>query len=87
MPPTLYAAPIGARVVITALVAGAETPSRRLAELGLRPGTTIRVVQRTAGGGRVVDIAGARVALGRAVLAAITIDDSAVRPAPSEVRS
>jgi ferrous iron transport protein B len=42
-----------------------ESLRRRLAELGLRPGAQVRVVQRTAGGGRIVDVAGSRVALGR----------------------
>lgn len=50
---------------------------RRLAELGLRPGAAITCVQRTAGGGRIVDLAGSRVALGRDVLSMVTV----VRPA------
>lgn len=36
---------------------------RRLAEMGLRTGSHIRVLYRTAGGGRVVSVGGARVAL------------------------
>ncbi|MCH8612161.1 FeoA family protein [Arsenicicoccus dermatophilus] len=40
-------------------------PRRRLAELGLRTGATVEVVHRTAGGGRVVAVAGARIALDR----------------------
>lgn len=50
-----------------------ESLRRRLAELGLRPGAQVRVVQRTAGGGRIVDVAGSRVALGRGVLEAVTV--------------
>jgi ferrous iron transport protein A len=41
----------------------------RLAELGLRPGATVTVLRRTAGGGRIVGVGDARVALGRSVLA------------------
>lgn len=48
--------------------------TRRLGELGLRRGTHIRLVQRTAGGGRVVDIAGSRVALGRDLLRAVSAE-------------
>lgn len=36
---------------------------RRLAELGLRGGETVRLVQRAVGGARVVDIQGSRIAL------------------------
>ncbi len=50
-----------------------ESLRRRLAELGLRPGSRVSVVQRTAGGGRIVDVAGSRIALGRAVLEAVTV--------------
>lgn len=38
---------------------------RRLQDQGLRPGTPLTVVRRTAGGGLVVAVAGARLALGR----------------------
>lgn len=57
----------------------ASTPevTRRLSELGLRPGAHIRLVQRTAGGGRVLDIAGSRVALGRDLLRVVSAE-----PAP-----
>ncbi|WP_297742366.1 FeoA family protein [uncultured Tessaracoccus sp.] len=41
---------------------------RRLAELGIRPGAQITAGQRTPGGGRVVGVAGARLALDRATL-------------------
>jgi ferrous iron transport protein A len=47
--------------------------ARRLAELGLRRGAQERVVQRTAGGGRVVAVGGARVALDRATLVGIAV--------------
>lgn len=54
----------GARVV---LVATSAEPRRalRLAELGLRPGSRLVVLSRTPGGGRVVGVGHARIALGR----------------------
>ncbi len=70
MSTTLDRAPLGAAV----RVSGADTPAdltRRLAELGVRAGAVVRCLQRTAGGGRVVDVAGARIALGREVLRAV----------------
>lgn len=41
---------------------------RRLVSMGLRAGARLSVLQRLAGGGRVVNVAGARVALGRSVV-------------------
>ncbi len=38
---------------------------RRLAQLGLRVGAELTVVRATAGGGRIVAVAGARIALDR----------------------
>lgn len=40
-----------------------STLRSRLAELGMRPGSTITVVQRTSGGGRVVDTGHSRYAI------------------------
>jgi ferrous iron transport protein A len=67
---TLDRAPLGAAVRVAAADAPADL-ARRLAELGLRQGAVVRCLQRTTGGGRVVDVAGARVALGREVLRAV----------------
>lgn len=47
--------------------------ARRLYELGLRPGTEVVVLHRTAGGGRVVLVDGARVALDGATLRALPV--------------
>ncbi|NHI18822.1 ferrous iron transport protein A [Phycicoccus endophyticus] len=60
-------APFGVTVRI-APADRSDALERRLAELGLRGGVEVRCLQRTAGGGRVVDVAGARIALGREVL-------------------
>lgn len=46
---------------------------QRLAELGLRPGADVQVVQRTAGGGVVVSVGGGRVALDATTARRITI--------------
>lgn len=47
--------------------------ARRLLRLGLRPGARLRLVQRLAGGARVVSVEGARVALGQALLARLRV--------------
>ncbi len=47
--------------------------ARRLLRLGLRPGARLRLVQRLSGGGRVVSVEGARVALGHAVLSRLRV--------------
>jgi Fe2+ transport system protein FeoA len=58
--------PPGARVVLVTSTDELR-PALRLAELGLRPGCRLTVLARTAGGGRVVGVGHARIALGRAV--------------------
>ncbi len=42
--------------------------------MGIRPGASVRVMYRTTGGGRVVSVGGARVALDRELAAAVTLD-------------
>ncbi len=42
-----------------------DTVRRRLAQLGLRVGAELTVVRATAGGGRILAVAGARIALDR----------------------
>ncbi len=39
----------------------------RLAELGLRPGDSVRVLGRTVGGGRIVGVGSTRLAIDRSV--------------------
>ncbi len=58
--------PVGVHVV---LVASHHEPARalRLAELGLRPGSPLVVLSRTAGDGRIVGVGHARIAIGRAL--------------------
>jgi ferrous iron transport protein A len=64
---SLARAPIGIELRVIGAV-GPTALTRRLSELGLRVGSHVRCVQKTAGGGRIVDVAGSRIALGRDVL-------------------
>lgn len=58
-----------------ARVGGETRLVRRLAALGVRPGALVTLGHRTAGGGRVVAVAGSRIALDRDVLAGIEVVD------------
>jgi ferrous iron transport protein A len=70
--PTLAQQPIGSRVVLgVPHLDPART--RRLAELGLRCGTEVVVLHRTAGRGRVLAIGETRLAFDRATLAALPV--------------
>jgi ferrous iron transport protein A len=74
---SLWRAPIGIELRVVE-AAGPTALTRRLSELGLRVGSHVRCVQRTSGGGRIVDVAGSRIALGREVLStlqAVAVDD------------
>jgi ferrous iron transport protein A len=59
----LASAPLGAS--LTLLGTDQLAHGRRLATLGLREGSTFRLLTRTLGGGRIVLVAGSRIALGR----------------------
>lgn len=50
---------------------------RRLSALGLRRGAQITVVHRTVGGGRIIEVAGSRIALDRGVLNRLFAEPSA----------
>lgn len=58
-------------------VQGQASIRRRLAEMGVRSGSHVRVLYRTTGGGRVVAVGGARIALDAELADAIgvRIDD------------
>lgn len=73
---TLASAPTGA-VSVVASVEGPTALVRRLAELGIRPHAVVTPMHRTAGGGRVVDVAGSRIALADAVLRSIETEPHA----------
>lgn len=51
-----------------------EGLQRRLTSFGLRRGVEFRLVQRTAGGGRVAVVNGSRVALGASVLRDLRVE-------------
>ncbi len=51
--------------------AGAVT--RRLAELGIRPGAALRIQSRTSGGGAILAIGDDRIAVSRRILASIEV--------------
>lgn len=66
--------PLGSRVVLgPPLLATATT--RRLGELGLRAGTEVVILHRTAGRGRVIATGDTRIALDRATLEAWPVAD------------
>ena len=56
---------------------GAPEFVRRLSALGLRRGAQVTVVQRTIGDGRIVAVAGARIALDRGVLGRLYVEAAA----------
>ncbi|EEI16130.1 FeoA family protein [Corynebacterium lipophiloflavum] len=64
--------PVGAQAVIDEHTLDAST-SQRLRELGMRPGASVTVVQKTSGGGRVVRVGSARYALGVQALRSIGV--------------
>jgi Fe2+ transport system protein FeoA len=53
------------------LVEGTPTIQRRLAEMGVRVGSHIAVLYRTTGGGRVLSVDGARIAIDAGLAGAI----------------
>lgn len=58
---------------VVARVGGEPTLARRLAALGVRRGVPIQVLHGAAGGGFVVAVAGARLALDRSVIDLIEV--------------
>jgi ferrous iron transport protein A len=73
---TLEKAPLNRTLVLVGSSLDA-TQTRRLSALGLRAGAQLRLVQRLAGGARVVAVAGARVALGASLLDGLTVEAAA----------
>lgn len=70
---TLARAETGVPAVVRE-VGGPPALVRRLAELGIRRSAVLVPGHRTAGGGRVVEVAGCRIALAAAVLETISTD-------------
>lgn len=78
MPPTmtLTDARLGEPLVLMR-ADGSPEHCRRLAALGLRRGAQVELVNRTAGGGRVVSVAGSRIALDRSMLERLYVEPAA----------
>jgi Fe2+ transport system protein FeoA len=51
--------------------------TRRLAELGIRPGAVLRIQSRTSGGGAILAIGDDRIAVSRQILASIEVESGA----------
>lgn len=69
---TLAEIPVGDRALVVS-TSTAPDLNRRLAELGIRPGASLTIAQRTSGGGRVIDIGSARYAIDRTTLTRIEV--------------
>ena len=70
---TLDLAPTGVAVVVDSSTAPSPGLTRRLAELGVRAGTTLRVQSRTSGGGAILAIGDDRVAVSRRLLRGVVV--------------
>ncbi len=68
---TLAEAPLATTLTLSVVPQG---QARHLSRLGLRPGAALQVIRRSTGGGRIVSVAGARVALGRGLLAGMQVE-------------
>lgn len=75
-PTTLDRAPLGAPLLLTATHHDASV-ARRLASLGLRRGVRVSLVQKLAGGGRILSVNGGRIAVDARVLAHLMVEDVA----------
>lgn len=83
---TLAGQPVGRRVVI-GLPRLDAAHTRRLAELGLRPGVEVLVLHRTAGRGRVLAVGDIRIALDRATLQGVPVVSVSPDSVPAGPRS
>ncbi len=82
----LFGLPVGSRVVLgQPLLSAAVT--RRLAELGLRAGSEVVVLHRTAGRGRVIAAGDTRIALDRTTLEAWPVEEQGTNASNTRHRS
>ncbi|MGO4956056.1 FeoA family protein [Luteococcus sp. Sow4_B9] len=70
---SLSAAPLGEQLVLVR-ADGSPELCRRLAALGIRRGAQLSLVNRTSGGGRVVNVAGSRIALDPSMLQRLFVE-------------
>lgn len=74
---TLDAVEVGTSTTVLSARTSSPAVSRRLAELGIRPGIRLRTLIRTSGGGAVIALGDDRLAVSRAILAAVEVSDQA----------
>lgn len=79
---TLAEVGVGGFAVLAAGPLVGARQARRMVELGLRPGTMVRVMMRTAGGGRVLGVDNLRIVVDRRTLAAIQVAPPPPAPPP-----
>lgn len=70
---TLDEAPAGAPVEVLGSRAPSRAVTRRLAELGIRPGAVVTIMSRTSGRGAVLAIADDRLAVSREILRGVDV--------------
>lgn len=70
---TMRQAAVGLPVLVTGPVRATPAARRRLAELGVREGARIVLRARTAGGGAILGVGDARIAISSRLLAAIPV--------------
>jgi len=69
----LDAARTGQLVTVVDRSRSSGATARRLAELGIRPGATLRIQSRTSGGGAILAIGDDRIAVSRQILDSIEV--------------
>lgn len=67
----LAAARLGDSMIVTEQVQATPAVRRRLAELGVRVGSPVALCHRTSGGGAILAVGDARLAVSRDILAAV----------------
>lgn len=72
---TLASAPTGVALQFERVEADPSL-SRRLAALGFRRGTPVSIVQKVAGGGRLISVAGSRIAMSADLLKACFVSEA-----------
>lgn len=72
---TLDAAAVGRAMTVVAASARRGAVTRRLAELGVRPGAQVRILSRTSGGGALIALGDDRLAVSREILTSIEVTD------------
>ena len=69
----LDAAPTGTTVTVDSSAGSSPALTRRLAELGVRVGASVRIQSRTSGGGAILAIGDDRVAVSRRLLRGVVV--------------